>query len=349
MKKYILLILLILLIMPFSVSAVEGTCSWHGGVSCGAGTDWDGSAICNDGWRDSSEVYADQIACRGTRHSCTQAEAIQIDTKYGIPEKEQKMTDIGNQLIALQQEAAAIPLQLQQGAADRGVTTPVLGAQQNARLRTNAIAALQLSSEQAVAQADLQNAMNQADIECQALGATEYSQSQADFYKQLQSSQTQTQQTQNTTQYACPSNLIISGDKCVCNDGYIWNGNSCITYTQICQSKLGVNSYGDKEHCYCSVDYIYNPSQVTCIKNESQSLLPVGEASALPLDKTKASEPILPSPKPNQSPVKKLEVKESIINKATSTSSEAVQQSQKLVEPPKKGFWSKLLSWIKFW
>jgi len=38
-------------------NATSGECSWHGGVNCAAGADWDGSAICNDGWKDSSESF----------------------------------------------------------------------------------------------------------------------------------------------------------------------------------------------------------------------------------------------------------------------------------------------------
>lgn len=64
----------------------------------------------------------------------------------GIPELTKAQNDLVSQLTGIKNEAAAIPLQLQQGAADRGVTTPLLGAQENSRLRTNAIAALGVST-----------------------------------------------------------------------------------------------------------------------------------------------------------------------------------------------------------
>jgi len=54
---------------------------------------------------------------------------------------------------------------------------------------------------------------------------------------------------------------------CNCISGYFWNGNKCITYTQSCQNNYGPNSYGDKEYCYCSADYEFNPEKTACIKS----------------------------------------------------------------------------------
>lgn len=45
----------------------SGSCSSHGGVSCSAGADIDGSAICNDGWRDSIVWFDDVQACKSTK------------------------------------------------------------------------------------------------------------------------------------------------------------------------------------------------------------------------------------------------------------------------------------------
>lgn len=66
--------------------------------------------------------------------------------KYNVPDLISTQNDLATQLQGIKNEAAAIPLQLQQGASDRGVTLPVLGRQENSRLRTNAIAALGVST-----------------------------------------------------------------------------------------------------------------------------------------------------------------------------------------------------------
>jgi len=61
-----IIILFALLFIPYlSAEATSGACSWHGGVNCSAGADWDGSAICNDGWRDSSVSYYSVKKCMG--------------------------------------------------------------------------------------------------------------------------------------------------------------------------------------------------------------------------------------------------------------------------------------------
>lgn len=66
---------------------------------------------------------------------------------------------------------------------------------------------------------------------------------------------------------ACPANSQYSNGQCICNEGYVANGNVCITYTQNCQNKYGVNSYGDKQHCYCSTGYEFNTDKTACVRS----------------------------------------------------------------------------------
>lgn len=63
--------LILLISFPISVFATSGACSGHGGVSCGAGIDSDGSVICNDGWRNSSVSYSSMVMCQGFSASPT--------------------------------------------------------------------------------------------------------------------------------------------------------------------------------------------------------------------------------------------------------------------------------------
>jgi len=68
MKKTVFLrffIAVSLFLTPLTSLATNGSgaCSWHGGVDCSAGTDRDGSVICNDGWRGSSVKYSDVAEC----------------------------------------------------------------------------------------------------------------------------------------------------------------------------------------------------------------------------------------------------------------------------------------------
>jgi len=43
--------------------ATSGACSGHGGVSCAAGPDTDGSVICEDNWKMSTVQYSDMLEC----------------------------------------------------------------------------------------------------------------------------------------------------------------------------------------------------------------------------------------------------------------------------------------------
>ncbi len=63
----------------------------------------------------------------------------------------------------------------------------------------------------------------------------------------------------------CPLNSHLQGNLCACNDGYLASASSCITYNQSCQNKLGPNSYGDKQFCYCSTGFTLDATKTTCI------------------------------------------------------------------------------------
>lgn len=70
-SSYLIVVLfLVTLIFPSHASATLGSCSSHGGVACSLGSDYDGSVICNDGWRDSSVSFSDTDECKSTLPSC---------------------------------------------------------------------------------------------------------------------------------------------------------------------------------------------------------------------------------------------------------------------------------------
>jgi hypothetical protein len=82
----------------------------------------------------------------------------QMETQYNIPELTKTQNDLTTQLQGIKNEQAQIPLQLQQNAAERGVTTVQLGRQENSRLRTSAIAALGVSTLLEASRGNLQTA-----------------------------------------------------------------------------------------------------------------------------------------------------------------------------------------------
>lgn len=70
----------------------------------------------------------------------------QAETAAGLPDLQKTQTDLSTQLNQLKNEALAIPQQLQLDATGRGITAGGLAPLQIARLRTNSIAALGVSS-----------------------------------------------------------------------------------------------------------------------------------------------------------------------------------------------------------
>lgn len=72
--------------------------------------------------------------------------------------------------------------------------------------------------------------------------------------------------TSTTETKSCPINSTGTWGSCVCESGYLWIDNACITYNQSCNKKYGSNSYGDKEYCYCMTGYQFNSSKTKCEK-----------------------------------------------------------------------------------
>lgn len=85
------------------------------------------------------------------------------ETAQGLPELQKTQTDLTAQLKAIQNEAAAIPLQLQQDATGRGITAGGLAPIQASRLRANAIQALTTSSLLEASRGNLATAQTMVD------------------------------------------------------------------------------------------------------------------------------------------------------------------------------------------
>ena len=81
----------------------------------------------------------------------------------GIPEFQQSMDDLSARLRDIQRQQAAIPVQLQEQAAGRGITSGLLGRQEQKLLRNNAIEALTVSSLIDAAQNRLTSAQAKVD------------------------------------------------------------------------------------------------------------------------------------------------------------------------------------------
>jgi len=91
------------------------------------------------------------------------AERTRLETEKGLPELEITQTDLSSQLKALQAEAKAIPLQIQQESEGRGRTRAGTQVITDERLRRNAIQALTVSSLLEASRGNIALAQNQVD------------------------------------------------------------------------------------------------------------------------------------------------------------------------------------------
>ena len=102
MKK--ILVILCFLLIPFqAIKATSGSCSLHSGVNCYAGSDWDGSVICNDGWKDSLVRYSDADECSASKYiyiaDLDQYNKIINDIRISCNSSKQSTKDFFNNLI----------------------------------------------------------------------------------------------------------------------------------------------------------------------------------------------------------------------------------------------------------
>lgn len=91
------------------------------------------------------------------------ADQNQAETDAGLPALQKTQNDLVAQLTGLQNEAKAIPLQLQNDATGRGITAAGLAPIQDAQLRENAIKALTVSTLLEATKGNIANAQAQAD------------------------------------------------------------------------------------------------------------------------------------------------------------------------------------------
>lgn len=247
----------LLLTVPIFVSAVSGACSWHEGVDCDRGRQLDGTVYCNDGWTDSIALYDFMVECQNKDYSCTLEEWGGLSQKYELEDIYFQLQDItekmlSNPLLQIQYNALKDQYDLALSLAERECRA--LGADR--------------ADQQNYERMKLEFYNEQIEIERDKLAQLEEEERKLteEYLNALNDLNTYTQ---DVPQYACPANSTLSGDKCICNEGYIAKGGVCITHTENCQSVYGQNVYGKKGNnssvCSCVEGYKWNSSQTACL------------------------------------------------------------------------------------
>ncbi len=293
-KLATLAFLLVAFSIPKLVLATSGACSYHGGVNCSAGADFDGSVICMDGWRDSTVLYS-------SMSECSQQQSCMVPTGYWDAflqmKSDQGVASLETQKAALEiQKSDLISQESQLIAAEQ--SKPIDLSLMNGRVSTirnewgKSIAVIQtqidsLSSQISAKTNSICMTLNQRALDDAAKAVpnplpspiiTSSNQPSCSSYGQyayLTVSNTcrckdgyhwNDGQTQCVA-VICSQNSHIDGNSCTCNEGYLFGSvsKSCVDYNASCHEQFGANSYAvDAQYCRCLSGFQFN-EQKQCV------------------------------------------------------------------------------------
>ncbi|MBP9869059.1 hypothetical protein KBC59_00670 [Patescibacteria group bacterium] len=231
----------------------SGACSYHGGVDCGAGWDYDGSVICVDGTADSSVMYSSVIKCKeNPTPLCTSSEYSQLMTKYDVAAAVAKISNLYIAYLQKQADIQSQPIAME-------FINGQLTKAESEYLTQYAILVNQASF--------LQRSVNS---ECRSLALQQANKDQEDEQDKIN-------EIQDQIRSLCASlgnSYLDSNNQCHCSAGFVMSkdGNSCIDYNASCRSYYGTYSYGNADYCYCNDGYEFNTDTTACIPKIIQSI-----------------------------------------------------------------------------
>lgn len=298
MRKNILISILGILfcITPVFVFATSGSCSWHNGVSCSSGADWDGSVICNDGWKDSSVDFFDSEGCL-SKISCNLSQRKELELKYGTKEKREELWAVTEEVEKIKQEASNLEQELIDLLGINETTgmpniyikgeKSIIQRQYNSKIASKyqeASIILQQAKMKGEILDDIEDIINET---CKWIGYDNEQQKMNDRFQQHTNNTLEEIKRQNSIQEElriklqeelnkekpiCPQNATYLNEKCFCNTGYSYYKNSCMTYTEICKIYYNDNNMhgflkdNGKMGCGCDNGYKLNSIGETCDK-----------------------------------------------------------------------------------
>ncbi len=273
MKKLIFIfsVFLIVFFIGSKADATSGTCSWHNGVNCSVGSDADGSVICNDGWRDSSEKYASIASCQ--QMSCTESELRKLQSDYNVYDLQDQIFSIQNQIIIinanLQEEIAEIQ--------SKPVSRQYMMGQIERVTNDANFEISQLNTQKAFLENNLQYANWQIDSQCSAMGYDRWLEMQIEALRRETQAQGQAiQNAQNDTMdnvCAVIPNAYNDNGTCRCKDGYSYfaSKGTCETPERAC---LDYFQYSKWENGQCNCKDGYEFITNNCFKLNIESNTP---------------------------------------------------------------------------
>lgn len=247
-----------------SAKATGGTCSSHSGVNCSFGPDSDGSAICNDGWRDSSESYYDAQIC----FECKNPAYFHTGCKDKY--------DLGRVTVESGQRGGLMNSQFTgviENCKNQIAAYDSLVSQYNDCLNKKNV-----QNDNYIYNKPVVNVQNELNKICQSLfGINAYYNVQTkhcacedgyDFNNQIKcSSKNLLCQQYGAKEYKSDIK------ECVCGEGYVFVKDKCMTHTQDCQDVYGIYVSGveDKDgnvnasDCFCIDGYVWSSDKKYCV------------------------------------------------------------------------------------
>lgn len=235
-SKLIILFIFIVFISSFNfeyANATQGACSDHGGVYCSIGADYDGSVICNDGWKDSSVYYSDADECKQT--SCVYPTSSGCKTESDAGVKAVELSRLGGYL---------------------GQSSSGLSAANQCRAEIDAY------------QLELQSYQNCIANSSTSSSSSNYS---STYTSDLDSYITSKMQEYCVSAYGSQSYYYSTNKTCRCNDGYKFGkNNQCVSANSYCGELYGINSFynSSKNGCGCNSGYLFGKNN-QCVSNNS--------------------------------------------------------------------------------
>ncbi len=256
--KIVLELFLFLFLIPSQTNATSGACSWHGGVSCSAGSDWDGSVVCFDGWKDSSVSYSS--TCSKGADTCPM---------YLPQESFNMLTNDIDDLIAKTKAQSE---------------STCYYTLSNAEKITEQYYQICLKENQSLSLIGSRSGRNQSDInlkDCEMERSINLEKNYADKKSCLNKDNITILQYEikksclrlDTTDYCSilTPNSYTSGNQCACNNGYKFNSTKTQCIKEVVCKDITNGYLGSDNKCHCNIGHLLNDDGF-CKKKEPISV-----------------------------------------------------------------------------
>ena len=266
---------LAIFLIPVFVFAASGSeaCSWHGGVNCSAGADWDGSVVCNDGWRSSTVLFSGMVEC-GQSLFCFQPidYGCTTETDYNVLSSQQitngtskyapevaigALSACRNQINMYQanvlsyQNCLSSTLPLVTIPPVATITCPTYSS-----FDPMTGACLSDSNEACTSQfGSFAVPVNDKPGYCQCIDKYIWT----------------IDRTSCVEKAVCVNATVNVQNQCICKEGDILRGNVCISHTEDCTRDHGTYSIGSaglsgESFCSCAEGYQWDGSKILCVE-----------------------------------------------------------------------------------